>query len=265
MSTEADQTKEENAIETIKSQLCSVADRPFIKNPLQFFSNTRQMRLLLTVTDNESWKKDIELAEKMFGTILISTDKNADFLVYKDVLKQRLRYPNIKENPELLNLAKIWILPNKVHLVDEPQEVFKSYKNVLDKSETDLGSIEKLSYVKYDLSDGGERMHIYKLLDEGYRPSLLCVKWTKDVDDDYATAYCAGHLCNAGYTLMEVQNGYYLYYYSDDMATYDTASFKEITYGNPVVQNLSDEFNRALKLMVANNNTYVAGSSTSTD
>jgi hypothetical protein len=64
---------------------------------------------------------------------------------------------------------------------------------------------------------------------------------------------------------MEVENGYYLYYYSDDMATYDTASFKEITYGNPVIQNLSEEFNRALKLMVANNNTYVAGSSTSTE
>ena len=245
-------TKEENAIEHIRGQICSVANRPFIMNPLQFFSNTKQSRILLTVTDNESWKQDIELAEKMFGTILISTDQSSDFLVYKDVLKQRLRYPNIKENPELLNLAKIWILPNKVHLVDTPQEVFKSYKNCLNKSEANIGTIEKLSFVKYELSDGSERMHIYKLIDEGYRPSLLCVKWTKDVDDDYATAYCAGHLCNSGYTLLEVQNGYYLYYYADDMASYDTVSYKEITYGNPVIQSLTDQFNEALKLRTAN-------------
>ena len=250
MSTDAVKTKEENAIESIKSQLYEVAGRPFIKNPLQFFSNTKQTRILLTVTDTESWKQDIELAEKMFGTILISTDKNVDFQVYKDVLKQRLRYPNIKENPELLNLAKIWILPNKVHLVDEPHDFYKSYKNSLDKLESTLGLVEKLSFVKYELSDGSERMHIYKLLDEGHRPSLLCVKWTNDVDDHYATAYCAGHLCNAGYTLMYVQNGYYLYYYADDMASYDTVSFKEVTYGNPIIQNLTDQFNEALKLMM---------------
>jgi hypothetical protein len=52
---------------------------------------------------------------------------------------------------------------------------------------------------------------------------------------------------------MHVQNGYYLYYYADDMASYDTVSFKEVTYSNPLVQSLTDQFNEALKLMMPNN------------
>ena len=89
-----DQTKLDTATENLKSELTVVADRPFIKNPLLFFSNTREFRLLLTVTDNDSWMRDIELGEKMFGTVLVSSPDTSigdKVQQVKDVLKQRLK------------------------------------------------------------------------------------------------------------------------------------------------------------------------------
>ena len=157
-----DQTNLDTATENLKSELTVVADRPFIKNPLLFFSNTREFRLLLTVTDNDSWMRDIELGEKMFGTVLVSSpDASIGDKVQqvKDVLKQRLKYPNIQENADLLRLAKVWILPNKVVSGPSTSDLLNSFEESLPTYHESLG-FEKLSCLKLELSDGMESMCI---------------------------------------------------------------------------------------------------------
>jgi hypothetical protein len=231
-------------MQKITDEFCQVNGRPFIKNPLSFFESSKQVRLMLTVTDNDSWKDDIVLAEKMFGILLVSSfSDGGDFQVCKDVLKQRMKYPGIQENPELLKLAKVWILPNKLFETSNPDNLLNSYKTVLTQSaELIKTSTDRISFVKFELSNGKERMHIYKLLDEGYRPSLLCVKWSYDLEEDFSTANCAGHLVNIGYVHIALENGYSLYYYTDN-CVYDVVSWKDVYYGNPLVQDILNSCN----------------------
>lgn len=215
---------------------CEVEGRPFLKNPLNFFSSTKKNRYLLSICDNDSWKKDMILAEKMFGTLLISSSSpefSTEFPLYQEVLRLRLKVPGIQSNPELLRTAKIWILPHKI-VKAPPPDILQGSMDALPPL---LSAPEgMLSYVKIELADGKERMCIYRLLDDGYRPGLVCVKWSNDLDEHYATAYCAGHLINCGYIhVMTTANGYSLYYYGG-LSLYDSCSMKEISWGNPIVQ-----------------------------
>jgi hypothetical protein len=210
---------------------------PFIKNPLNFFSSTKTNRYLLVISDDpNSWKKDMVLAEKMFGHLLISNSSSefsTEFPVHQEVLRHRLKVPGIQNNPELMKTAKIWILPNKLIKAPPPDILQNSFDSSIQPL---LNSPQgSLSYVKIDLTDGKERMMVYRILDDGYRPGLICVKWSNDLDEHYATAYCAGHLMNAGYVHVMSIHGYSLYYYGG-LSLYDSCSMKEISWGNPIAQ-----------------------------
>jgi hypothetical protein len=233
---------------SIEDELTLVGNVPFIKNPLSFFASTKNFRAILSITDSADLTNDIQIAEKMFGTLFISSpveDIESKVQEIRDVLKQRLRYPGINERQDLLKLAKIWILPNKIHTVSKPQEFLASFKDNLAQKQADY-SFDTLSCVKIELSDGQERMIIYKMLDDGFRPSLIIVKWSEDLDTNYSTAYCAGHLVNSGYVMVDNKNGYALYFYTD-ASIYNTVSMKDVCYGNPIVKNFQDETEELLK------------------
>lgn len=227
-----------------------VGNIPFIKNPLSFFSTTKNFRSFLSITDSDDLLNDIQIAEKMFATLFVSSaepDLNTKVDVIRNVLKQRLRYPDINDQPDLLKLAKVWILPSKVQLTNPPSAFLSSFKESIETNQKEY-NFDSLSCVKFELKDGAERMMIYKMIDDGFRPSLVIVKWSKDLDEDYATAYCAGHLVNSGYVLVDSKNGYSLYFYSK-FCLYDTVSMKEICYGNPFVTSFHEETEELLKFL----------------
>jgi hypothetical protein len=232
----------------IEEELTLISNVPFIKNPLSFFASTKNFRAILSITDSTDLTTDIQITEKMFGTLFISSpdqDIESKVTIIRDVLKQRLRYPGINEKPDLLKLAKIWILPNKIQIASKPQDFLTSFKDSLVSKQVEYG-FESLSCVKFELSGGQERMIIYKMLDDGFRPSLIIVKWSEDLDSNYSTAYCAGHLVNSGYVMVDNKNGYALYFYTD-ASIYDTVSMKDVCYGNPIVKNFQDETQELLK------------------
>ena len=233
---------------SIEDELTLVGNVPFIKNPLSFFASTKNFRAILSITDNTDLTNDIQIAEKMFGTLFVSSSsENFETKIQeiRDILKQRLRYPGINEKPELLKLAKIWILPNKIQLASKPQDFLTSFKDSLVSKQAEYG-FESLSCVKFELSGGQERMIIYKMLDDGFRPSIIIVKWSEDLDSNYSTAYCAGHLVNSGYVMVDNKNGYALYFYTD-ASIYNTVSMKDVCYGNPIVKNFQEETEELLK------------------
>jgi hypothetical protein len=233
---------------SIEDELTLVGNVPFIKNPLSFFASTKNFRAILSITDSIDLTTDIQIAEKMFGTLFISSpheDLESKVQTIRDVLKQRLRYPGINERPDLLKLAKIWILPNKIQTVSKPQDFLSSFKDTIAQRQAEY-SFDTLSCVKIELSGGQERMIIYKMLDDGFRPSLIIVKWSEDLDTNYSTAYCAGHLVNSGYVMVDNKNGCALYFYTD-ASIYNTVSMKDVCYGNPIVKNFQDETEELLK------------------
>ena len=232
---------------SIEDELTLIGEVPFIKNPLSFFAQTKNFRSFLSITDSTDFTTDIQIAEKMFATLFISSNNDIEQRVQtiRDVLKQRLRYPGINEHQDLLKIAKIWVLPNKVQTISQPKAFLESFKNSLQKKQEEY-NFEAISCIKIELQNGEERMIIYKMIDDGFRPSLVIVKWSEDLDTHYSTAYCAGHLVNSGYVLIDNKNGYALYYYTD-ASIYNTVSMKDVCYGNPIVKNFQEETEDLLK------------------
>ena len=121
-----------NTDQSVEDELSMVGNIPFIKNPLTFFATTKNFRSFLSITDSDDLHNDIQIAEKMFATIFVSSaqpDLNTKVDVIRNVLKQRLRYPDINDQPDLLKFAKIWILPSKVQLTNPPSAFLSSFKD----------------------------------------------------------------------------------------------------------------------------------------
>ena len=241
-----------------KELLC-VKNRILPKEPLQFFQNQVGDRVAITITnDPRIWQDDICIAERLFSHVIVlpahssSEHHSTTMNTVKQVLKDRLKYPNIKENPELLEIAKTWVLPNKLHIGPNVSTFTNPVENpvyaALAPLFGDLQLDPAIHYLKIEVPNGFERNLIYTVLDSGFRPSLLLVKWLNDIDEDNATAQCNGHLQNIGYRLISLQNGYALYYFTDQ-CLYDTCSFKSIGLKNPMFESILDSATEAVQSM----------------
>lgn len=227
----------------------TVRGRPLPKEMLSFYNISYPNRLFVNVSDNnKTWQDDLVIAERLFGTMVLAPfhlpedDLNTTWNLTLDVLKQRMKYPGVKEDPHLLQLAKTWVLPAK--LVKGT-----SLDNALSLRDTEFQSLfadqykqlnieeEKVHFLKVELANGLERPFLYKFLDAGFRPSLILVKWSEDLDNHVATAHCAGHLMNCGYSLARLEGEYALYVFLDQ-TLYDICSMKTVGLKNPIMESL---------------------------
>ena len=234
----------------LSTDLIFVKNRFLPKNALQFFNYKDESRICITIANDPSvWRDDLCIAERLFSDMIIIPahgDIEIHMTAYnkvKTILKERLKYPNIKENPEDLEVAKTWVLPTKLHMGPNISTFYAPVENPVQKALTPIFAqiqIEpKIHYLKIEVTNGFERNLVYTLLDSGFRPGLFLIKWSKDIDEDIATAYCAGHLQSVGYNLISLENGYALYFYSDQ-PLYDICSFKTIGLKNPILQSIID-------------------------
>jgi hypothetical protein len=223
----------------------TVNSMPFIKEPLTFFQSTK-VRLFLTIANSpEVWQNDLSLSEKMLAETIVcpytnSMEEHSSALdVTKTVLKERMKYPNIKETPSLEKIAKTWIMPAKLHLGPNAkhflQEDEMRIHTHLEPLFTALNTPATIQLLKVEVSGGQERQLLYKFLDSSFRPSLVLVKWSYDLDDHIPTANCAGHILNSGYSLFGLSNSYALYVFTEQ-TLYDLCSMKTISSKNPFLE-----------------------------
>lgn len=214
-----------------------------LKDALGFFEYKQGNRIFLTLTDTTSvWQEDLGLAERLFADMVllpIGSNQESELNQTQAILKERMKVPGVKENPVWEQIAKTWVLPGKLSL--GPNEscltslATDSLKRALEPVFTRLTpGEEKLHVVKVEVANGGERPILYKLLDECFRPSLLLVKWSQDLDEHIPTAHCAGHIVASGYAQIAFENGYSLYMFKND-PLYDICSFKEAGLTNPIL------------------------------
>jgi hypothetical protein len=240
-------------LKDIQSEFTTIKNRPIPKEPLQFFKFANKTRIFVTITnDTHVWKNDLQICERLFGDMIICPF-NSNPEVHKkeieniqEILKQRMKFPGIKENPELFEIAKTWILPTKLYLGPDAKTFLYPGENNAINMLTPL--FEKIDvdpvihFFFFFLSEGSERQLIYSILDSGFRPSLVLIKWSYDLDDHIATAHCAGHLIATGYTLVFLENGYSLYHFRDT-GLFDICSMKTISISNPILDTIIDSFN----------------------
>ena len=244
-------------MDTIAKEVIFVNERPIPKDTITFFQNKQGPRVFVTITDDPSvWKKDLAITERFFSEMVVcpfQTPKETiehDIKTVRDILTQRAKYPGVKDDPETLMVSKTWVLPNKISLGPSVKDFFISqsgglqtvFRPVFER----LKSEEMIHILKLELTDGIERQLIYQFMDSGFRPSLIMIKWSHDLDEHIPTAHCAGHLVNSGYALVSFQNGYALYMYTDE-SLYDICSMKTIGLQNPFFVELTNTMNESLQ------------------
>ena len=233
-------------------QVVLVRGMPILKDALSFFQYKQTSRLFLTITDSiQTWQNDLILAERFFADMFVcpfQIDESAQdqaLALTCDILKQRMKYPGVTEQPDLQQIAKTWVLPSKLHKgPDAAQFIQPNETSVATALESvfTLKDIESqiIHILKIEVGNGVERHFIYKILDSGFRPSIILVKWTNDMDDHTATANCAGHLMNSGYSLFANENGYGLYVFTEQ-TLYDICSMKTVGVSNPFMSAITQE------------------------
>jgi hypothetical protein len=236
--------------------------RPFPKDPLSYFQDSKKTRVFLTITDQPSvWQKDLVLGERLFGDVVVCPyttnleEHSKSFQLTKDVLTQRSRYPGL--TPELQQIANTWILPKKVHMGPEASVFLMPSEHAVQDAlipvyttlKLETPQEQRIHVLKVEVSGGQERQLLYKLLDSGLRPSLLLVKWSHDLDDHISTAHCAGHIRNLGYSFVALCSGsdptkgdtlegdYALYMFTEQVL-YDICSMKDLGLTNPIMDSL---------------------------
>lgn len=243
----------------IEKDIIHVKNRILPKEPLKFYKNNdEETRIAITITNDPAiWKEDLCIGERLFSNLIIipahgSMEQHlTEYDTVKKVLKERLKYPNIKENKDLLEVAKTWILPTKLYMGPSTTTFFTPIENPVQVALAPVFSAlkvdPKIHYLKIEVPNGFERTLLYTILDNGFRPSLLLVKWSHDIDDHTLTAQCAGHIQNVGYNLVSLHKEYALYMFSDS-SLYDICSFKTIGLKNPIFTSLFDSFKESVQL-----------------
>jgi len=233
-------------------------DIPFLDNPLSVVDSSKKNRIFVNISDNpQRWKRDLILGEKLFADTFICPVTHAvqtitsDIADVKDILTKRSAYPDIKETPEKVEISKTWILAKKVHEGPNALEFLQPTENAMKKSllscvESSIAEAEAdaeadadrtIQCLKIEVQGGLERQFVYRFLDDGFRPSIVIVRWSYDIDDHYSTAICVGHLLNCGYTHVRMEQNYSLYMY-EDQPLYDICSLKTVGKGNPIMETL---------------------------
>lgn len=86
---------------------------------------------------------------------------------------------------------------------------------------------------------------LYSLLSTSYRPALLYIRWSHSPDEQQLQCEAAGHLQTAGYRLLAIHNGFFLYQYTgQDM--YSCCSWTNPTMSHPFIDLMTNQVKDAL-------------------
>ena len=98
----------------------------------------------------------------------------------------------------------------------------------------------RIDILKIDMSGGAERLALYEILDAGFRPAVIMIRWAEEPDSHPGVRVAAGNLQNCGYVLVKKEAQKYLYCYVDnDM--YATCSWELEGVVNPMVDTVVQE------------------------
>jgi hypothetical protein len=233
---------------------------PMLNNVWDIFSTKGIRTVYLSVGNSKSAITDLEIAEGLGSPINIvplSASEAAEWVEVGKIVKERKR--DASGSLAFSDGAESkWILPKNIRL----QEALPWWANgTIDLSGYTLKTQEanamlssiaatmklkdnavRIDILKIDTvasAPGLEKDIIYALLNAGFRPAIILVKWSEMPDTHLSTSTVAGHLQNTGYVLMSKLDNKFLYYFTDqDM--YQTCSWEDTASVNPMVKELMD-------------------------
>jgi hypothetical protein len=211
---------------------------PFLRDIWGFYSMKGVKTIFVTVNPNSSFRLDLEVCENLGCPIRIFTDSDEieqKWAVIAKTLKARKIDEVDKDKQWLEGVQKKWILPKNLIVKRTDIDWNTIFPELKQSAE---GRVDLL---KIECYDEKERMLLYSLLDSGFRPGILLVKYTVDPDANVPSMLVAGHLQMSGYRLLSSNNSWFLYLYTD-ICFYDSCSWRDDTVQNPLIKYVIELF-----------------------
>jgi hypothetical protein len=209
---------------------------PFLQDIWGFFSKKGIKTQFYSFFSDKSFKLDLELCESLgcpINIYLTNDETVAKWETIKSTLKNRKIADEDKDKTWLQGLEKKWILPKNI-LVKKQSVEWTTLR-----SEVEAHTENRLDILKIEGVNDAEHILLYSMLESGFRPGLVLVRFTEDPDANVPSMLVAGHLQMSGYKLAEVNNNWFLYLYTD-VCLYETCSWRNTKTQNPVAYYLAE-------------------------
>jgi len=211
-------------------KLANGEEIPFLKDLWSFFSSKGVKTNFFSVNPDTSLALDLDICESLGCPVRVLTNSEAietKWSIIAATLKARAIAPEHASLAWLDGIQKRWILPRNL--------VVK--RTALDWSTltTEAAALEgnRIDMLKVEAFQEEERVLLSSLMDGGFRPGVVLVRYTYDPDENVPSMLVAGHLQMVGYRLVECKGSWFLYIFNDT-CFYDSCSWRTTTCQNPL-------------------------------
>lgn len=222
---------------------------PCLKDLHQLYSKKGIRTVFLSIGASSSCMADLEIAESIgcpINVICANSEASKAWFEVKGCLRTRKAAAEPISDFSL-GAETIWVLPKNVNICSELVpgticDVIESVCKSMRLSDDD----RRVDILKVDLEGAAGRLALYEILDAGFRPATILIRWSATPDSSPPIKIAAGNLHNCGYALVGAEGQQYLYYFVDnDM--YATCSWEKVGAVNPMVDGIVTEVLEQIK------------------
>lgn len=251
-------------LEYITMTTCLIGENydafPCIKNIWTLYSKKGPKTIALSVGNSKSCIADLELSELLgcpINVFPLSTEQREQWLEVAEIIKTKTRGDTAKYDFSKDAHTK-WVLSKNLRVHEampwwskgsidgiQTDPFFKQIESLCDDARIDV--------LKLDMPDGLERPFLFAMLDAGFRPGCIMVRWSKAPDTDNPTTLAAGHLQMCGYTLLKIVDTKCVYYFTDD-DYYMSCSWEDTACKNPLIKEIVTSTKKSMASLGNNSN-----------
>ena len=246
---------------------------PCLDNLWSVYAKKGSRTIFLTLGASVVAAPDLEIAETLgcpINIVPVGEDQRTAWAEVAECIKSRSRDVS-GASPFSEGAEEKWILPKNFHILDTlplwgsgtqdvsgvpapvRTEAFSAVVESICRRMALKDSEVRLDILKLDVPAGLERSILYAMLEGGFRPGLVLVRWNKMPDTDVPTTLCAGHLQNCGYSLVATEGNKFAYFFID-RDLYMTCSWEDTSVPNPLVKEVVTSVRNSMKRIEEFNN-----------
>ena len=243
---------------------------PIIDRIWDVYSGKGIRTVFISVGASTSALPDLELAESLgcpIHSVALSAKEESEWNEVAGILKERKRTGGSDFS---VGAEVKWVLPKNLRIqnilpwwstgtIDLSGEMIRT-KNIQEyvaeiavnlKLKDNITRIDLLKIDTQKSAPGLERGILGAVLNAGFRPAVILVRWTDMPDVHLSATLAAGHLQNSGYTLIAKEGNKFLYYFSDE-DMYQICSWEGIIGKNPMFNEIVHAANNPVSKNLTN-------------
>lgn len=214
---------------------------PCVKELYMLFQMKGIRTVFLSMGASPSCIADLEIAEIIGCPVNIICTNESEVATWGEVKECLKTHKAAKEPLSTFSEGseKKWVLAKNIRIVANEWKSGSISSTVKETCKAMYVSEDhiRIDILKVDMSGGAERRALYEILDAGFRPAIVMIRWEQEPDSHPGVKVAAGNLQNCGYVLIKKEGQKYLYYFVDnDM--YATCSWEIEGAVNPMVDTI---------------------------